>query len=313
MPKRKIHFIGFLTNCDESVLKVKLGHGFKLKKMQYQEVHKWFYDLDKYFTGFGSGILNLWTCLDVSTQSIYCITNSFTCDVNARNLRKGLELHNKLHDTAGRFDKELIDGYLIPKICLMRLFKEGNIYLLSHYYLAYSKSRPIFNRTMLELSYRPQIKWSIKDAEIQQLNRFIRDVRIPFSKPFLQLAFEAFELSYKIPDSGLAFLSLMIALELMFTKEREGLSYALARNTAVLLGGTEEEANFIFHDIKNFCRKRGGLVHAGERRKIKPEDVLKLRDYVRKAIKEINAIGKDKKEILEILKACGFSQRSWKH
>jgi len=118
--------------------------------------------------------------------------------------------------------------------------------------------------------------------------------------------FESFELSYEIHDRAVAFLLLMIGLESMFTREREGFGYALSRNTAVFLGETKEKSREIFEKVKNFYRKRGYLVHEGKMKDIGRKDVLDLRNYVRNAIKEMNTIGKSKKEVLETLKACGY-------
>lgn len=38
MPKRKVHFIGFLANVGESIPKVRLKDNFEVKKLTRQEV-----------------------------------------------------------------------------------------------------------------------------------------------------------------------------------------------------------------------------------------------------------------------------------
>jgi len=37
MPKKKIHFMGFLANTDSSILDVKLDHGFKIHALTDRE------------------------------------------------------------------------------------------------------------------------------------------------------------------------------------------------------------------------------------------------------------------------------------
>jgi hypothetical protein len=303
VPKRKIHFIGFLANVDDSILKLNLGHPFAIEKKSQQDVIPFLRHIDMHWgveERFGISAVEKQGDILVRGQSFYCIT--------ARNLTS-FEGTPQGGVVGKRAEVKRIAGSIRDKIRLLRLYKGGNILLdfLCMYYIKNSepsviwmgREDPIADRTEFVLS----------DSDIMEAQSFIKDTTIPFRKSFLQLAFEVFELSYEVHDLGLAFLSLMIALEVMFTKEREGLSYGLARNTAVLLGESEEKADSIFNEVRNFCRTRGNLVHAGKKDEIKKGDVLKLRDYVRKAIKDINTIGKGKDEILDTLKACGFGQR----
>jgi len=38
MPKKAIHFIGFLANVDDSILKLRLEDGFEIEKQSQQQV-----------------------------------------------------------------------------------------------------------------------------------------------------------------------------------------------------------------------------------------------------------------------------------
>jgi len=153
--------------------------------------------------------------------------------------------------------------------------------------------------------------YTLEKSEIPDLQGFIQNTKLPFKEPFLQLAFENFELSYQIHNINLSFLSLMISLEPLFNPGSQELRYRISRNTAVLLGKENEDSKMIFSEIKDLYDKRSNIVHAGKSNIINNEDLLKLRHYVRESIKEINKMCKSKSELLDLLNSCGFGDRPW--
>lgn len=302
MPKRKIHFIGFLANVDDSILKLKLKDDFEVKKLTQQEVRPFLRKIEFHY-GVDTGFQMLEFQPDGKPSGCYCITKQSAAKFEGTPQGGVVIKPGELK----RFVSTLRD-----RIRLLRLFKEGNIVLWFSCFYYTKNKEPSVVSIHREGPIADKTKFKLKDSEIADAQNFIENTKLPLKEKFLQLAFKSFELSYEIHECALAFLSLMIALESLFTKEREGLGYALARNTAALLGETDEESREIFEKVKSFYRKRGALVHAGKVKEIKQEDVLKLRDCVRKSIKEISAIGKGKDEILDTLKASGFGQRPWR-
>ena len=142
------------------------------------------------------------------------------------------------------------------------------------------------------------------------MGEFIRGTKLPFTESFLQLAFENFELSYQTHNINLSFLSLMISLETLLHPGDQGeLSYRISRNAAVLLGNDKEDSIEIQGNVKELYRKRSAIVHTGKSNSMNEEDLLKLRHCVRASIKEINKIGRSKKEILDLLNSRGFDER----
>ena len=104
----------------------------------------------------------------------------------------------------------------------------------------------------------------------------------------------------------------MIAMEVMLNRGRDELKYTISRNAAVFLGETLEQAKHIFEEVNQLYKKRSDLVHTGVSNRIIRDDLLKLRKYVRETIKEIYRVGKTKKELTDMLDACGFGQRPWR-
>lgn len=144
----------------------------------------------------------------------------------------------------------------------------------------------------------------------------------------MQNAFESYEESYNIQNQGLSFLMLIIALEVLFGP-KDGmveLTHRISRNIAVLLGENLEDSKRIFKEIKNFYNKRSKMLHTGEYRYkhfhnqqhkhsqhkdiqqkcISQDDLLKLREYVRKSIKKIYSLNKDKETLEDLLNFKGF-------
>ena len=296
MPKRKIHFIGFLANVDDSITKLNLGKGFVIEKHAQQEVMPFLRIIDFHY-----GIDNR---AKIIASGCYCVSKPEVTEFESTpqggvviQWGKGEELHSSIQD----------------KLRLLRLFKEGNISLEFSCLYHLKDSQPSVVGLCREWPIADKTTFHLNDKEVLEAQSFIEDVTIPFKYQFLQLAFEAFELSYEVYDSALAFLSLMISMETMFNKKDRELQYSISRNAAVLLGSTCKESQDIFREVKSLYGKRSAIVHQGERNKVSKADVLKLRDYIRRSIKEINKIYNNKDSLLEMLNVCGFGQRPWKN
>lgn len=170
----------------------------------------------------------------------------------------------------------------------------------------------MLSRTEEDPVVSSDVRWSVTDAEIEDLQGFLVDTELPFKIGYLQLAFDNFEMSYETEKLALAFLSLVMALETLLNISRYELRYRVSRNTAVLLGEDWQNSTRIFKEVKELYTKRSDLVHTGDSIKVSANDLLKLRHYVREAIKEILRINKSKTEVLDILNCCGFGHRPWR-
>jgi Apea-like HEPN len=301
MPEINVNFIGLLANVESSILKVKLDHGFKIESMSQDE---------------GIGLISILDnlppievhkklfmdirCLNTSEKKLYFISNSF---------KEQIEMNGSFPSKSGEFNLNFVDGYLNSVIKLMRLFKEGNICMPSTCYYYFTDNNiphKLIGMDMGSYIYAEPI-YTLENTEIPTLQKFVQETKLPFGEPFLQMAFENFELSYQIPNLKLSFLSLMISLEILFHPgDRNNISYKISRNAAVLLGNEDEELEKIYEDIKNdLYAKRSSLVHSGES-DINKDDVLKLRSYIRESIKKIYNIGKPKDDLLKIWDSSGF-------
>lgn len=296
----KVYFRGILANVDSSILQMDFNHGFKIESFSEEEATTLFSQLEKIpAMAFAQYFLNL-QCLNVPEQRMYTISNSL----------ENMSSHNSstLFSVIARFDNALVRGHLEPVIRLMRLFKEGDIRMPVKFYYQVQNGGIQEKMRMEDGRNVSNEPYHLEASEIPVLQSFIQRVELPFKRDFLHLAFENFELSYEIPDMQLAFLVLMIGLETLLNPSHYEVRYRVSRNMAVLLGENRKHSEEIFTQAKKLYDKRSDIVHSGKRKIIEKEDLLKLRDYLRKAIKEIHRIDKEKSEIMDLLDSHGFGE-----
>lgn len=301
MPKTKIHFMGLLANTDSSILNLKLSHGFEIKSLSYEKGIKFFSDIEKLPNTEIERKLSLdFPCLDPNEKKFYFISNSF----ETTNVR-GIERINKEEE----FNKKFVRGYLQPTIRIMRLFKEGNICMPRIYYYFVENDTikgSLRKWTFLHISSRP--RYTLELSEIPNLQKFIENIKLPFKEPFLQLAFENFELSYQTSNQNVAFVILMVALESLFSPGKR-IQYNISRNTAALLSKSDEESQSIRKEIRELYRERCKIMHPQKKYYITNENLLKLRHYVRESIKEVLKTNKNKEDLLKLLTSRGFGNK----
>jgi len=309
MAKKKAYFMGLLANTDSTILAVDLDHGFKIEDISQGNAISLISTIEgiPYEVARENLFFNP-PYLDSSGSKLYYIGNSF--DISFEVNDEGIWL-NFPHDLEN-FRHNLDLGYVQPVILLMRLFKEGNICIpIKYYYFVDNNTPKSLGRESTVFWMPPEPKFTLVHSELPGLQRLIQDTKLPFKEEFLQLAFDNFNLSYQTYNINLSFLSLMISLEALFNPGGQELRYRVSRNIAVLLGKGKDDSKLIFSEIKDLYDKRSNIVHAGKSNIISKDDLLKLRFYVREAIKEVINMGKNKTELLDMLNSCGFGEKQW--
>jgi len=303
MPKIAVHFIGFLVNVDDSFLKLNLGDGFVIVKKSQQEIIKFLSKIEFHYgvDEITKGVLGF--AADGRSSGPYCIVKQ-----NAEELEGTAQ-----GGVVIRLDKlKGIGQFIRNKIRLLRLFKEGNVFLRFSCFYHMKNSEPVVFQIEREGPLADTTILELSDSDIVNAQSFLANNKIPFDNPKVQLAFDSFELSYESYNRGLSFLSLMISLETLLNPSDHELRYRVSRNASVLLGKNKEHSKRIFSEVKALYDKRSKLVHTGKHETIYYQDVLCLRGYVRETIKEMTRIGDDIGCILNTLNACGFGERPWR-
>jgi len=301
MPSEKIYFTGFLTNADAAILEVSLNHGFKIEAISQEECLTLISDLDGVDAiQTTKTLFSDFSCLNFNENKLYVVNNSFEPGLK----REGKGLLGKIPE----FDNKFILGYLNRVIRLMRLFKEGDLRMPVKYYYRIENNKQIGRLRFMSSRYVTIEPYHLESSELPDLYEFIRDTKMPFEKPFLQLAFENFELSYETHSISLSFLALIVSLETLLNPGKHEVRYRISRNAAVLLGKNREDSKKIFSEVRELYDKRSVIVHTGKSDIIKKEDLSKLRYYVRESMKKLYKMDKDKDEILGMLNLLGFGE-----
>ncbi len=288
------YYIGFLTNVDSSILKVKLEYGFTIHGMKISEY-------DDYVDGF------------IDDEIFYQLYWPYFIKVKSHEMSILNKDEGKLYFVKNSYDKyqEHIEyPYMIER--LLRLFKEGNIWISMGFTSEKKKEnwmKTPFSCTsnLSPISSLP--KYALTDSDVQKVNTFLKTFEIPFKNPYLELAFDNFELSYKVKNRNLSFLTLMIGFEALFNRGGTELTQTVSRHTGILLGNERSDFERIYNDMRKFYKTRSHIVHAVDPKKRKPldqEDVIKLRNYLRECIRKIYLLGCEKKELYELLNSRGF-------
>ena len=300
MAKVPIHFIGFLVNVDDSITRLRLTDGCVVEKKPYGEILP-FAERVRFqygLTGTLSVALN-------APDGYFCITKRIITEF------EGIPAVSVIPQPF-----ILMSGIAhVPRnqLRLLRLFKEGNA-VMRYACLYCDKGSGIeITNVAEEWLIGDSTVFSLTEAEIPEARSFLEKYRLPLQEPFVQLAFQSFDLSYEIHDAGLAFLSLMTAMEVLLgPKDGRQVKHLISQNAAKLLGNSQEKGEEVCSDTKELYRKRSELVHTGDRSLVSREDILKLRKYVREAIKETLRSGMSKDALLRTLNTCGFGERPWR-
>lgn len=299
--KIKINFIGFLANVDSTITKINFENGFKIKSISIPKGVQLLSKLGSISTKESQRKLGTNLIFNNSENKIFFIENSFDYDNKTK---------EDFFTIISRLNKEFIRGYLQPVLGVMRLFKEGNVCMPLNFFYIIKNDK--FEITMGNWRKSPIIPgtFSLEKDEIIKLQDFIKKTKLPFKYDYIQFAFDNYQLTYKISNQNLAFLSLIIGLESLFNPGEYELTYQISRNASVLLGSKDEiDSNIVFLDIKKFYEKRSKLVHFGEKIKISEKDFKKLRNYVRESIKITNKLNKSKNELKKLLTSSGFNEK----
>ena len=303
MSKRKIHFLAFLANVDDSILKLSFGEGFRIEIMSQEDVKPFLQKIDFFYGTEGQrDILSSGTL-----PSCYCIIKDNIATFDSTPQGGVIAKWGKLNQ---------IHTPLSNKIKLLRLYKEGDILLRFSFLYFGDKTKPGVFENLREGPLWGKSTFSLNASEVPEAQSLVNAIRIPFQYEFLKLAFDSFNLSYEMHSPNLLFLSLMISMEAMLNHDRSEVTFQVSRNTAVLLGKDKDNAEQIFRNMKELYKQRSKIVHGSKVQKTKRisgPDIVNLREYVRQSIKEIHFIGKDKLEIVDVLNSCGFGQRPWRN
>ena len=301
-----INFLGILCNVDSTILKIDLEHDFTIEGIEEEKGMELISQLEnKSYNELFMDFFMKFNCFNRNERKIYVVKKIFKADMKLND--EGLIVETGPETI--EFHNELINKYLKNTFRLMRLYKEGDIRMPISYLYFFHNGKIRKFQTMSTMMHISHIIYHIEDSEVKEIINMTRKTSLPFSHSYIQLAFENYEMSYQTFSRVLAFLSLMISLELLYNIGMSELRYRISRNAAVLLGNTDAESHEIFTRIKKLYEIRSKIVHAGKTDDIEQDHVFELRKYIRRSIIDMNYINKPKEDLLKLINKLGYNDR----
>lgn len=296
-----VHWMGLLCNVDSSILGLKLPQGFEIKFFTEEEAIQHLMEVGK-ISEYRDATKFYWDypCVNTDEGRLYYITRTETLDLDLT--EDGRLKALIVGETEGLYNK-----FIRKIVRLLRLYKDGDIRIPMDYRYFEYKGKLRSNVTRHTSVHVSRVKFHLSENDIDELNAFF-NIQLPLTPPFLELAFKNYERSYESQNQVLAFLSLMISLEILYNLGGGEIGYRIARNCAVLLGNSKNESDAIFKDIRKIYKIRSKIVHSGDISKCDEELVKIVRHYIRESIKKMIQLGEDKEKILSKINTLGFGE-----
>jgi hypothetical protein len=290
-----------LGNVDESILKLNnvLDHDFRVDEIDIMdEEFKIIQKLErlKDTTGTRNRLFNDYHCMCYT--KVYCIQNVFNVPVD--------EFSSIRYDLIDKTDTKIIKEYVSSFVKKIRLFKGENLRIPIEYrYFKTEDGKIRLDSQTKWLKSELDNKFKLEDAELQELNEFMKDLIIPFEfeKPFLKNAFELFELSYYTFNFEIKALLLFMSMEVLFKSGKNCNSHCISENIASLLEDNQEDFEELRCKLIDYWKIRNDIAHEGNSKLNGHEirDLIKkLRQYIRDSIIKMDN-GQNKDKIIENL------------
>ena len=194
--EKEVYYLGLLANTNDSILNVKLEHGFMIKSMSEEEGLKLLRNLDTDLAGIRYwGRFYRQYCLDNENRKFFYIHNSTKFDVEFDNGGYLLS-HSKEQSDFHNLAVE----YLSNITQLLRLYKQGNVRIpFQYFYCTHNDALRSLSKmwSSLDVQHEPFV---IEETELADLQKFLKETKIPFTEQYLQLALQNFELSYQVKN-----------------------------------------------------------------------------------------------------------------
>lgn len=298
--KKTVHFVLPLANVDDSAIGLEIDSHFFIEKWsmdQLVELESHFSAMDR--DDFVTKVEHV-CCLDVGSGYVYVISGKVDRDKYWKPIPETADFVEKWFDR-GRYLARINE-----KIKLMRLFKEGQIETKGSYvYEKKGKEIQLIVSSGLDVAPHKEIPYNLTNGEKEALSQFLKKYNTPLKPDFLQLAFENLNQSYSVEHDELAFLTLMIGVEVIFNDGKQELKYRITRGMAVLLGSVYDPHE-IYQSMRKLYDKRSRLVHTAKHDDLLFDDIGRLRFLLRAAILRLLELGIAKEKLSETLTISGF-------
>ncbi|MDO5293683.1 MAG: HEPN domain-containing protein [bacterium] len=277
----KVTICTVLFGVDESVLNIELGNGFLLKKMSLipSKDH-----LNEIFSTDAMALRREYEEARVDNElNVICVYKYYSIDLDMTELE---EYHTKVC-------METLE-YLDNKIRIIRLYSEGAI-RFKRLSVIINSDKLYMGETEVKckqesiipiseaMGTREISKIYVKDNELEYLNNGLKAMVLPFNDIVINNTHRYYDLSYHV-EKNVSLSLLITCLELLFLNSENAKKERASKRCTVFLYKNQEERVICYNKLKVLYKKRCDFVHDGDDSKIQDNDILILRDYIRKCI-----------------------------
>ena len=308
----QVKYTALIGNVNKSILNINLGDGFNIEEWPIEKFVEFYEDMH------GSAEHDIWFKLDdvwgyghgriYRPNNIYVVTKELT---NFPSHGPSKDEENWLESFKKRdLFESGISERLEDKITKLRLCSEGSIKICVEFFYSIENNEIEMESSSEEQLHCENRLFKVKKSDLKLINGLLKSESLKTRHKYINFALDNYSQSYRVAHTELEFITLMIALEAIFNDGKQELRNKVSRGCAVLLGKTKVTSRKTFKDIRDLYDKRSILVHTGDKKKIQQNDVLLLKDYVRKSLLRVVELGLPKQKLLIQLSENGFGSYS---
>ncbi len=287
--------------ADKSLLKVQLNDGFSFTtKSLIPSID----NLDKLFMVNAKRLRRDYeqARVDTETLDVLCVYNTFDVEM-------------PVNESQDYFERE-VDRLLVSldnQIRAIRLLKECAIRVEEIAFRLDSENYH-FGITKLTNSYHVVLtvsesigtkeisKISINQSECDTLNEELKNMSFPLNDNLLYTCYKYYDLSYH-QENYISITLLITSLEILLLRKKDSKKKDLSNRCAVYLYGNESNIMFCRKKLRAMYEKRSSFVHEGRFSGIENNDILFLRNCVRRTLLKALNDNKSKEDRIAMLKS----------
>lgn len=282
-----------LHGCDESLVGLDLGRGFKIIKKSLIPID----NLDEVFEMDAVGLRREYedAIIDADTLSVACIFKEYNYVEDAASA------HSYFKEVGSKSLK-----YLDDKIRAIRLILEGPIRFKKLAIKIVSDKKLIvqtrvgtrFSSIMpIGEAYDVKTIKKVHCNDLEWLSSEMNKITFPLAIEYINLAHIFYERSYLVtlPEAEVL---LITSLEILFLDSNSAIKEKLSKRCATFLYETQEDRVRVYKRLRSEYKKRCDIVHDGNIFDVSEESIIFLRKLVRESILKLLNIPRDKKKLM---------------
>jgi hypothetical protein len=306
-----IQYLALLGNVDRSILHVSLGDGFVLaawptdrfvsfyEKMHGSAEHDILFKVEEE-----------WGCSGgrkYRPKSVYVVEKNLpNFPIEMVSSQPQPERMSELFRRMA-YEKEQSE-LLADKVRKLRLCAPGAIKVCVEFFYSVEAEELEMQASTEESLHCTNRLFKIRKADLPKIQELMEQPPLSYAQKYIAFALDNYNQSYRVAQTHLEFLTLMLALEAIFNDGKQELRNKVSRGCAVLIGRNKDESRRVFKGVRDLYDKRSVLVHTGDTSKVRECDVEELHAFVRQGLVRALALDLPKDKFTAILQEAGFGQ-----